>query len=452
MALAKKGQIHQIVFPMVDGTDFATLETTITVSDFNSGATCKFFGWDTGVSTATTSGTISKIASLVTSGIFRKTLKSTENNYDNMLVKITKTGCAPQILEWANVNSDDSDLMSALTVIQSMASDAASAATQANSRILLTQSQASDIASYLVGISGMLSDAHSAAAAGSSRALLNQSRISDVYSMTSNLLSRFESVVSDANVQFASDVSDIASAVHALLVSDLSDIKSAAQQTNSRTLVVQSRVSDVQSFLSDFQSDLLSHVDTTGVQLNASTMSDLRSAINALTVSLDASNISDIASAVVAALPISSQVSDIYSLLSDLNSQFLSRVPKETAARSQLSDLSSDMMSVLTQTGVQLNASTMSDLRSAVDAATLDASDLSDIASAVMARTLTAPTGVISATPTVADALAWLATMSRNKITQTATKGKLFADNEITVIASSIDSDDTTTATRGEWG
>src|SRR3990167_6217625 len=130
MAQPKKGQLCQILVPMVDSTDFASVESGVTESDFNSGATRKFFGCDQGVSTATTSGSISKAASLVRSGVFRLTLKGTENNYDQMMVRINKTGCAEQIIAWSNVTNDDSDLLSALTVIQSMASDAASAAAQ----------------------------------------------------------------------------------------------------------------------------------------------------------------------------------------------------------------------------------------------------------------------------------------------------------------------------------
>jgi hypothetical protein len=83
--------------------------------------------------------------------------------------------------------SDVSDLASQLTVIQSMASDAASVAQQTNSRVLLNQSRISDVQSYLVAMSGMLSDTHSAATAGSSRALVAQSGVSDIYSLLSDL-------------------------------------------------------------------------------------------------------------------------------------------------------------------------------------------------------------------------------------------------------------------------
>src|SRR6185369_11462443 len=149
MASGKKGTLHQILVVMVDSTDFASVKSAITESDFNSGVTKKFYGLNVGGSAATTSGTISKTGSLVRSGVFRLTLKTTENNYDQMMVRLNKTGCAEQIITWSNVDNDDSDIMSALTVIQSMASDAASAAIQANSRVLLNQSRISDVYSML---------------------------------------------------------------------------------------------------------------------------------------------------------------------------------------------------------------------------------------------------------------------------------------------------------------
>jgi hypothetical protein len=333
MARPKNGQLAQFQVPMVDSVDFASIESAITASDFNSGATVKFYGHDQGVSTATTSGTVSKTASLVRSGVFRITLKTTENNYDAMTLRVNKTGCAEQIIQWDNETNDDSDIVSLLTIIQSAASDAASAATQANSRVLL-----------------------------------NQSRISDIYSLLSDLDSNFQSRVpkeTAARSQLSDLASDLASDIKSNLLlhtSTLSDIQSVL-------LLHTSSFSDLQSALSDAHSDLASK-------------------IGAITVTISASDVSDIASAVVAGLPITSTISDIYSLLSDLNSNFQSRVPKETAARSQLSDLSSDMVSDLRSfigAGVPLDASSLSDIRSAITAAEFDASDVSDIASRVTA-------------------------------------------------------------------
>ena len=64
---------------------------------------------------------------------------------------------------------------------------------------------------------------------------------------------------------------------------------------------------------------------------------------------------------------------------------------------------------------------------------------------------LTAPTGVISATPTIAEALAWVATLLRNKIEQTSDTQTLYADNGSTVIANSSTADDGSVFTRSEW-
>src|SRR6185436_9472707 len=71
--------------------------------------------------------------------------------YDQYIISLSATGAAYQTLVAEGVIDDSttsaviSDLTSALLVIQSMASDAASAAQQANSRVLVVQSAASEI-------------------------------------------------------------------------------------------------------------------------------------------------------------------------------------------------------------------------------------------------------------------------------------------------------------------
>jgi uncharacterized protein YeeX (DUF496 family) len=515
LSAPKKGALHQVFVPMVDSVDFVSIESGLTASQFNAG-TRKFYGMNTGGSAATTSGAISKVGSLVRSGVFRVTLKGTENNYDAMLIRIAGvTGAAEQVIAWSNVDNDDSDIMSALTVIQSMASDAASAAQQVNSRVLvaqsflsdirshvsdlqsdfqsrvpklvatnsqlsdlasdvksavlLTQSMASDIFSQLsdfrsdlnsflttTGVqlnASTLSDIRSAITAGpagvltvsdisdigsrvalvlasdlsdilsgvrqtASRALVVQSQASDVYSMLSDLQSDFQSrvpkrVATDSQLSdmtsdlrslivagvglTASAISDVASAVRAALVSDLSDILSAAQQANSRVLVVQSMTSDTYSQLSDFRSDLVSLVGTTGVQLNASSLSDIRSAVAGITATLSVSDISDIASRVQAVL--ASDLSDILSAAQQANSRVLVVQSMASDVYSQLSDFRSDVLSLMTTTGVQLNASSLSDVRSAIAGVTVavSASDISDIASAVRAGIVSDLSDILSA-------------------------------------------------------
>jgi hypothetical protein len=115
--------MNQIIFPMVDKTDFASIESGVT-----SNITAKYYGVSHGGSAAMSSGTVSKTASVVHSGIFRLTLKATETNYDYVLYRITHASCADQILVFQPAEIDPSDT-------HSMLSDAWS-----------------DIRSYLVGM------------------------------------------------------------------------------------------------------------------------------------------------------------------------------------------------------------------------------------------------------------------------------------------------------------
>jgi hypothetical protein len=322
--------------------------------------------------------------------------------------------------------SDLSDLMSRTTQINSRVSDLNS---DLRSLITLTgitldASTMSDLRSAVLSLSAMLSDAHSAATLAASRALVTQSLTSDVDSALTSRFSDLMSLITTTGVQLnASSLSDLRSAITAgptapVTASDISDIASAVwahaigTRVDSRILLNQSRISDLQSYLvalsdqmSDLNSDLRSLVTTTGIQLNASSLSDLRSAITAAgggtgaTASqvwtyvagertLTASGASDIASHVWAhavgtrldsrVLLNLSRVSDVYSLLSDTYSDLRSLI---VALSDQVSDLNSDLRSLMTVTGVQLNASTMSDLRSAITAGG-DPSVLSDILSA----------------------------------------------------------------------
>lgn len=363
--------------------------------------------------------------------------------------------------------SDISDIASAVkAILASDISDILSAAVQTNSRVLLNQSRISDIASYLVVMSGMESD---------------------IYSQLSDFRSDLHSFVSTTGVQLnASSLSDVRSAITAAQ-SDLRSLMSTTGPTISDiasavwidpiALLIASRVSDLQSFLSDFRSDLHSFVSTTGVQLNASSISDLRSAIAAgPAATITASDISDIASAVRAilvsdlsdilsaatqtnsrTLVAQSYLSDIRSHVSDLQSDFQSRVPKLTASNSQLSDLHSDLRSYLVvMSGIQSDVySLLSDVSSDLGVMSGVQSDiysaLSDFVSdfgSAMAEPTTGPT----ATPTIKQALAWNHALNRNKITQTATVQSLRNDADSADIASATVSDDGTTFTRGEWG
>jgi len=606
----KKNAMNQIMFPMVDKTDFATIESGITASDFNSAATKKFFGVNHGVSDAFTSGTISKAVTLVHSGIFQQTLKAAECNYDYLIIRYSHPSCADQILIFQPQEIDPSD---AYSLLSDLMSDFQSRVPKAVASQSLLSDVNSNLLSYLLGMSGMLSDVDSAltsqftaghplnasdmsdiasrvwatviGAAVSSRIALIQSNVSDVESqldlnasMISDVLSALDSqfaaghplnasdlsdlrsaiagvtasvsasdmsdiasrvwataigaavssriVLIQSNVsdiesaldsQFvwnsgflsdmnsdlgskigavsvtltasdisdiasavaaavttvtASDISDIASAVKAILASDISDILSAAQQGNSRVLVVRSMVSDVESQL-DLNASVISDVQSAldsqfaaGVPLNASDMSDLRSAIAAVAFTLGASDISDIASRVQAVLASDlsdilsaaqqtnsrvllnqSRVSDIYSLLSDVQSDFQSRVPKAVATNSQLSDLTSDLRSYLAgMSGV------LSDVYSNLAAGvTVGASSLSDLYSQVWDTAEAEIAGVPAANAGYGDKLAFVFALARNKRTATSAVESLRNDADGADIASAAVSDDGTTFVRGEW-
>jgi hypothetical protein len=286
--------------------------------------------------------------------------------------------------------SDMSDIASRVDVLlASRLSDILSAAQQTNSRVLVNTSFLSDIRSQvsdlqsdfqsrvpkLVATNSQVSDLASdlKSAIGNVSVALTASDISDIAS----------AVAAAVTTVTASDISDIASRVDAVLSSRLSDILSAAQQANSRMLMVQSQASDTYSLLSDLNSNFNSRVPFEPA--SRSQLSDLASDVKSAVTGL-ASMASDAASAAQQAssrmLVVQSQTSDIYSLLSDVQSDFQSRVPKRVATDSQLSALASDVISALAA-GVPVSASDMSDLRSAIAAGTLTASAISDIASAV---------------------------------------------------------------------
>jgi hypothetical protein len=75
----------------------------------------------------------------------------------------------------------------------------------------------------------------------------------------------------------------------------------------------------------------------------------------------------------------------------------------------------------------------------------------SDVTDEIWAKSCTEPTAVVAASPTAIAALSWLLTLSRNKITQTATTQLVRNDADSGTIATSTVSDDATTFIRGEF-
>jgi hypothetical protein len=189
MAHLKKNQMNQIIFPNVDGVDFATIESGITASDFESKMTKKFFGVNHGGSVAFTSGTISKAATLVRSGLMQQTLKAAECNYDYVIFSFApaNTSLAQQILAFQTVTNDDADIISRLSDI------------------------GSDLRSYMVGLSASISDIDS-------QLLLNASMISDADSqalLNASMISDVQSALDSQFTYLSAAISDIASAVWA---------------------------------------------------------------------------------------------------------------------------------------------------------------------------------------------------------------------------------------------
>lgn len=397
MAYLKKNQLANIIFPAVDGADFATIESTITASDFDSGMTKKYYGVTHGNSTAFTSGTISKAITLVRSGIFQQTLKAAETNYDYVLYRFAgHPSLADQLLVFQCVDNDDTDIYNLISDV--------------DSQLLLNASMISDIDSQLLLNASMISDIDS-------QVLLNASVISDVQSALDSQFLIVTSNISDIDSQLTVNfdlISDVDSQL-LLNASMISDI-------DSQLLVTHSLLSDVESA-----------VDLLATSNYLSTVhSDLRSQISGITASVSVSDISDIASAVWAAkygthsvassfgslfsdvysrvVLIQSNVSDVdsqltvnFNLISDVDSQLTVNFDLISDVDSQLllnASMISDIDSQLTVThsllsdvesAVDLLASSNylsqvhSDLRSQIGGitASVSASDISDIASAV---------------------------------------------------------------------
>ncbi len=311
---------------------------------------------------------------------------------------------------------------------------------------------ASDLKSYLVVMSGvqsdvysLLSDHHSDFQSRVPKAVATNSQLSDLASDLKSYLAGISDVLSDLQSDFQSRVpklvatdsalsdarSDIKSAIANITVtigaSDISDIASAVVAG----LPVTSQISDILSMLSDFFSDFQSRVPKR--------------------VATD-SQLSDVASDLKSYLAgLSSTQSDIYSLLSDHHSDFQSRVPKLVATNSQLSDLASDLRSVAI-----LNQSAISDIYSLLSDVSSDLGVMSGIQSDIYSALTTARAepaqGAPAATATPLSKLDFIYKATRNKVTQTASRFVIYADDATTKDHSTVVSDDGTTFTRGEIG
>lgn len=86
-----------------------------------------------------------------------------------------------------------------------------------------------------------------------------------------------------------------------------------------------------------------------------------------------------------------------------------------------------------------------------IDALPTAAEINAEIVDALATDTYAEPSSVPAATATLAAKIGWLYLLARNRITQTATTGTVYADDGTTDVAESSVSDDGSTFVRGEW-
>lgn len=346
------------------------------------------------------------------------------------------------------MKSDVSDIDSMLTVMSGILSDTYSAlllvasdTSDLASRITTSPATASDVASKVWGEKYTVAGNKNASTFGS---LFDKmaSGVSDTRSMVTVM----SDVLSDFYSDFQSRVPK-AVATNSQLSDLASDLKSAVAAGPAAT-VTTSDISDIASAVWAFATRKL----TSNISLNASDMSDIRSAITAGggTATISVSDISDIASAVRAILV--SDLSDILSAAQQTNSRALVIQSLVSDVDSALTSRFSNLESLVGTTGVQVNASSLSDIRSAITAAAITASQVKvQVVNALSVDTYAEPgQGAPAATASISTKLGHLYKLSRNKITQDATTLKIFSDDTVTVDAKATVSDDGTTYTRSE--
>jgi ribosomal protein L20A (L18A) len=352
MAELKKNQLNQILFTMVDKTDFASIESGLDAVDINA----KYWGVAQGGSAASASATVSKAVSDVTSGVFKLILKANETSaYDQMLLRLSSTStvsAAIQILTFQLVDNDDSDLMRVLTLNRSDLSDLISRVTKK----VATDSQLSDVWSDLRSQTSTVGGASASQVAdkvwsdfGSKVGPALSNFVSNVSDALSNLLSRVtkevasKSLVSDVRSDLRSQTSTVGGATASQVADKVwSDFTSKVGGTS---------VSNFYSYLSDQLSNLTSRV--TKEVASKSLLSDVRSDLRSQTSTVGGASASQVADKVWSDFQskVGPTISNFVSNVSDALSNLVSRVPKEVASKSLLSDVHSDLRSQMSTVG-----------------------------------------------------------------------------------------------------
>jgi hypothetical protein len=191
MAYLKKNQLNNIILPMVDKTDFATIESGLDAADIN----IKLYGVAQGASTLASTITVSKAARLIRSGIFQITLEATETDaHDEYMLRLSSTStvsCAIQLFRFQMVDNDDSDMYLAISDLRST-----------------VDSQFAVVSNYLSNLSALVSDVDS-------QLLLNASMISDVQSAVDSQFLIYQSDYSDLISNLSNVHSDLGSKISA---------------------------------------------------------------------------------------------------------------------------------------------------------------------------------------------------------------------------------------------
>lgn len=129
----------------------------------------------------------------------------------------------------------------------------------------------------------------------------------------------------------------------------------------------------------------------------------------------------------------------------------LSALPNATAAASGgLLINGSNTGTVTISDGLVVNRST-TNASAIVATGNGSGSGISGTLSDLSVSTYAESSAVPAATSTLKDRIVWLGTLARNKITQNSTTETLFANDGVTPVSTSADSDDGTTFTRGKW-
>jgi hypothetical protein len=219
-----------------------------------------------------------------------------------------------------------------------------------DSRIKLLQSNASDVESALDSQFVLLSDFMSNVLSRVPKAVATNSQLSDLASDLKSYLAGMSDILSDLQSDFQSRVPKAVATASRLLLAEsaISDAYSAAAQANSRAMVIESTLSDIDSALTSQASDLKSAITAVTAAISASDMSDIASRVWATAIGaavssrivLLQSSISDLESQLdLNASMISDVLSTVDSqfvLTSDFMSDVLSRVPKAVATASRL--------------------------------------------------------------------------------------------------------------------